>query len=71
MATIGLVQQAVWRQAGRCLVGHFAGFWEFASRPSLCETPPAAKPQLPAMHGRQHSVGRAKLDDKTGMLKTN
>jgi len=21
-------------------VRHFAGFWEFASRPSLCETPP-------------------------------
>jgi len=24
-----------------CLVGHLAGFWEFASRPSLCETPPS------------------------------
>jgi len=21
-------------------VGHFAGFWKFCSRPSLCETPP-------------------------------
>ena len=30
----------VWRQAGRCLVGHFAGFWKFGSRPSLSETPP-------------------------------
>jgi len=38
-------QRGVWRQAGRCLVGHFAGFWEFATRPSLCETPPDAKPQ--------------------------
>jgi len=33
-------QQGVWRQAGRCLVRHFAGFWKFSSRPSLCETPP-------------------------------
>ena len=37
-------QRWVWRQAGRCLVGHFAGFWKFSSRPRLCETPPAAKP---------------------------
>ena len=37
-------QRGVWRQAGRCLVGHFAGIWEFASRLNLCETPPAAKP---------------------------
>jgi len=21
-------------------VGHFAGFWKFSSRPSLCDTPP-------------------------------
>jgi len=35
------MQRGVWRQAGRCLVGHFAGIWKFASRPSLCETPPA------------------------------
>jgi len=34
-------QQGVWRQAGRGLVGHFARFWEFTSRPSFCETPPA------------------------------
>ena len=27
-----------------CLVGHFAGFWKFTSRPSLCETPTDAKP---------------------------
>ena len=33
-------QRGVWRQAGRCLVGHLAGFWEFCSRPNLCETPP-------------------------------
>ena len=40
LATKGLVQRGVWRQAGRCLVGHFTGIWEFASRPSLSETPP-------------------------------
>jgi len=32
-------QQAVWRKRGCCLVGHFAGFWEFCSRPSLTNTP--------------------------------
>jgi len=26
-------------KAGRCLAGHFAGFWKFASRPSLTDTP--------------------------------
>jgi len=35
-----VTQRGVWRQAGRCLVGHLAGIWEFCSRPSLCETPP-------------------------------
>ena len=40
-----VTQRGVWRQAGCCLVGHFAGFWKFTSRSSLCETPPAAKPQ--------------------------
>jgi len=39
-----VTQQGVWRQAGCCFVGHFAGIWKFTSRPSLCETPPAAKP---------------------------
>jgi len=24
-------RQAVWRQAGRCFVLHFAGIWEFAT----------------------------------------
>jgi len=45
-------QQGVWRQAGRCLVGHFAGFWEFTTRPSLCETPPDAKPQTRCVQPR-------------------
>jgi len=40
LAIKDLVQRGVWRQAGRCLVRHFAGIWEFASRPSLSETPP-------------------------------
>ena len=43
MATKGLVQQAVWRKRGCCLVGHFAGFWEFFSRPSLTDTPACPK----------------------------
>ena len=33
------MQQAVWRKRGCCLVGHFTGFWEFTSRPSLTDTP--------------------------------
>jgi len=36
-------QRGVWRQAGRCLVGHFAGILEFASRPSLTDTPACPK----------------------------
>jgi len=32
-------QQAVWRKRGCCLVGHFAGFWKFSSRPRLTDTP--------------------------------
>ena len=28
---------------GCCLVGHFSGFWKFASRPSLTIPPPDAK----------------------------
>jgi len=46
-------QQGVWRQAGRGLVGHFAGIWEFCSRPSLCETPPDAKPQTRCMQWQE------------------
>jgi len=42
---LAVAQQGVWRQAGRCLVGHLVGIWKFTSRPSLCETPPDAKPQ--------------------------
>ena len=36
---IAFTQQAVWRKRGCCLVGHFAGFWNFCSRPSLTDTP--------------------------------
>jgi len=36
-------QQAVWRKLGCCLVGHFAGFWKFCSRPSLTDTPACPK----------------------------
>ena len=39
-AAKGLVQREVWRQAGCCLVGHFAGFWKFASHSNFCEPPP-------------------------------
>jgi len=42
-------------QAGRSLVGHFAEFWKFASRPCLCETPPErqAPDTLPAIWGQR------------------
>jgi len=55
-------QQGVWRQAGRCLVGHFAGIWKFSSRPSLCETPPDAKPQTRYLSfwGMRSAIGKRK-----------
>jgi len=47
-------QQAVWRKRGCCLVGHFAGFWKFTSRPSLTDTP--ACPKLPVVRNRRQCV---------------
>ena|GEM_PF-6845434 len=40
---IAFTQRGVWRQAGCCLVGHFAGIWEFATRPSLTDAPACGK----------------------------
>ena len=54
-------QRGVWRQAGRCLVGHFAGFWKFTSRPCLCETPPDAKPQTRYMPFWDSALGKRDL----------